>query len=167
MSYFPHACLVVIRTWWKPGPFCCPQQLGFNRVDTFEFSNSQSSVTSLPWWGRVVIGSLFVYQTSGAGSNPVVSTTVLDDSTRPIGIGQCSCFVFAGKSLEESGLFLISNVIYWKPFQVITSINQLFLSSGSIKRQLNSLLSNLWSSCGVCGFLAWDTKYRVTSPRVS
>ena len=50
---------------------------------------NQYCVTSLPCWGRVVIGSLFVYQTIGAGSNPVASTTVLNVSARSIGNGQC------------------------------------------------------------------------------
>jgi hypothetical protein len=64
-------------------------------------------VTSLPCWGRVVIGSLLVYQTSGAGSNPVVSTTVLVDAIRSIGNDQCNCISFAWESLEKSGLFPI------------------------------------------------------------
>ena len=46
------------------------------------------AVTSLPCWGRVVIGSLIVYQAIGAGSNPVASTTVLTGSARSIGNGQ-------------------------------------------------------------------------------
>jgi hypothetical protein len=61
-------------------------------------------------WGRVVIGSLFVYQTSGAGSNPVTSTTVLVSAIRSIGSDQKSCKSFAGESLEKSGLFPISNL---------------------------------------------------------
>ncbi len=54
--------------------------------------------------GRVVIGSLIVYQAIGAGSNPVVSTTVLGVSTRTIGVNLISCLSFAWGSLGRPGL---------------------------------------------------------------
>ena len=60
-----------------------------------------------PVLGRVVIGSLVVYQASGAGSNPVASTTVLTVSARSIGNGQKSCISFAWEGLERSGPFPI------------------------------------------------------------
>ena len=47
------------------------------------------------------------YQTSGAGSNPVVSTTVLTVSARPIGNGQKIWISFAWEGLERSRPFLI------------------------------------------------------------
>jgi hypothetical protein len=65
-------------------------------------------VTSLSCWGRVVIGSLTDYQSVGAGSNPVASTTVLTASVRSIGNGQKSCSRFAWEGLERSGPFPIS-----------------------------------------------------------
>ena len=65
-------------------------------------------VTSLTCWGRVVIGSLVVYQTSGAGSNPVASTTVLTVAARSIGNDQKNCFRFAWEGPERSGLFPVS-----------------------------------------------------------
>ncbi|MBP6152646.1 MAG: hypothetical protein KA413_04190, partial [Candidatus Methylopumilus sp.] len=58
-------------------------------------------------WGRVVIGSLLVYQVIGAGSNPVASTTVLTVSARSIGNGQKSCSRYAWEGLERSGPFPI------------------------------------------------------------
>ena len=64
-------------------------------------------LTSLPCWGRVVIGSLTDYQSVGAGSNPVASTTVLNVSARSIGSDQKSCLRYAGQSLEKSRLFPI------------------------------------------------------------
>ena len=51
---------------------------------------SDNRLTSPPCWGRVVIGSLTDYQSVGAGSNPVASTTVLNVSARSIGNGQRS-----------------------------------------------------------------------------
>ena len=116
VTYLWHRCLVVIRTWFTPSPFCYPQQVNFNRVDTFSFSNSDSTLTSLPCWGRVVIGSLFVYQTSGAGSNPVVSTTVLTVLARPIGTGQKSCIRYAWEGLERS-----------RPFQILPAYRAVLL----------------------------------------
>ena len=59
-------------------------------------------VTSLPCWGRVVIGSNRVYQTRSAGSNPVTSTTVITFLTRPIGNGQRSWIRYAWEGLEKS-----------------------------------------------------------------
>ena len=67
-------------------------------------------VTSLLCWGRVVIGSLLVYQSIGAGSNPVASTTDLTVSARSIGTDQESRFRYAWEGLEISGPFPILNV---------------------------------------------------------
>ncbi len=72
-----------------------------------------------PVLGRVVIGSLTDYQSVGAGSNPVASTTVLGVSTRSIGIDQSSCLSFAWEGLGRPGLFPISSLTYRVLFQGI------------------------------------------------
>ena len=63
------------------------------------------ALTSLSCWGRVVIGSLTDYQSVGAGSNPVASTTVLASAIRSIGNGQKSCISFAWEGPREIGAF--------------------------------------------------------------
>ena len=103
------ACLVAIRTWFIAKSFL----LFFNSIFIHRYlrhriSRFGKTVTSLSCLGRVVIGSLFVYQTSGAGSNPVASTTVLTFSARSIGNGQKSCISFAWEGLGKSGPFPIS-----------------------------------------------------------
>jgi hypothetical protein len=82
-----------------------------HRRFNFLIWGTQTSVTSLPCWGRVVIVSLIVYQAIGAGSNPVASTTVLTVSARSIGNGQESGFRYAWEGLEKSGPFPILMVI--------------------------------------------------------
>ena len=94
-----------------------------HRSNYFNISMHCICVTSLPCWGRVVIGSLFVYQTSGAGSNPVVSTTVLVGAIRSIGNGQENCSSCAWESPEKSGLFPITSAYRANlliPFSIIT-----------------------------------------------
>jgi len=61
------------------------------------------ALTSLPCWGRVVIGSLYVYQTVGAGSDPVASPTVLVSAIRSIGNGQKNCSSCAWRGPREIG----------------------------------------------------------------
>jgi hypothetical protein len=73
--------------------------------------DTRETITSLPCWGRVVIGSLIVYQAIGAGSNPVVSTTVLADAIRSVGNGQKKTIGFAWRGLEKSGPFPIMRLI--------------------------------------------------------
>ena len=102
------ACLVVIRTWFIAKSFL----LSSSRILIHTYHRQRISwvgktVTSLPCWGRVVIGSLVVYQTSGTGSNPVASTTVLTVLARPVGNGQKRWISFAREGLERSGPFLI------------------------------------------------------------
>ncbi len=60
------------------------------------------AVTSLPCWGRVVNGSLIDYQSIGAGSNPVASTTALAQVIRSVGNGQEKIFSYASEGLEKS-----------------------------------------------------------------
>ena len=101
--------LVVIRTWFKTKSFLLfTNCILIHRCHEFLISKTHSSVTSLPCWGRVVIGSLVVYQTTGAGSNPVTSTTVLTVSDRSIGNGQKIWICYAWEGLERSGPFPIS-----------------------------------------------------------
>ena len=65
------------------------------------------AITSSSCWGRGVIGSTNVYQAAGAGSNPVVSTTVLVSAIRSIGNGLKNCNSCAWEGLEISGPFPI------------------------------------------------------------
>jgi len=96
-------------------------------------SSRQIYVPSSTCWGCVVIGSLSVYQTSGAGSNPVVSTTDLAYAIRSIGSDQKSCNSFAWESLEKSGLFLIffpaygATLLYFTLYLFVSSAD--FVSS--------------------------------------
>ena len=102
------ACLVAIRTWLIAKSFLLfSSRIFIHRYLRYRISRVGKTVTSLSCWGRVVIGSLFVYQTSGAGSNPVASTTVLTVSARPIGNGQKIWISFAWEGLERSRPFLI------------------------------------------------------------
>ena len=77
----------------------------------FKNSNFRNFASVL---GRVVIGSLLVYQSIGAGSIPVASTTVLTVSARSIGNDQKSCIRYAWEGLERSGPFPIQ-IIWAKP----------------------------------------------------
>ena len=143
MYYLLHDGLVVIGTWLIPSPFCfaagdlllwhtlaygCLVVIGtwlnakslllfifilIHCCNDWIFPKVKKAVTSLPCWGRVVIGSLVVYQTSGAGSNPVASTTALANAIRSIGNGQKSCISFAWKGLERSRPFPIFRLIGW------------------------------------------------------
>ena len=100
--------MVVIRTWFIAKSFLlfitCTLIHRSHRKLIFEV---RKAVTSLACWGRVVIGSLLVYQVIGAGSNPVASTTVLTVLARSIGNGQKSCSRYAWEGLERSGPFPI------------------------------------------------------------
>ena len=127
-------CLVVIRTWFIAKSFLLfSSRIFIHRYRRPRISRVRKTVTSLSCWGRVVIGSLLVYQTIGAGSNPVTSTTVLTVSTRSIGNGQKSCSSFAWEGLERSGPFPIlpSNratfLLYGyrrlpSPYEAVTSV---------------------------------------------
>ena len=98
----------MIRTWFITKSFLLfTNCILIHRCHEFLISKTHSSVTSLPCWGRVVIGSLVVYQTTGAGSNPVASTTVLTVSARSIGNDQKNCSSYAWEGLERSGPFPI------------------------------------------------------------
>jgi hypothetical protein len=79
----------------------------YPQVDSKQILQVGDCVTSLPCWGRVVIGSNRVYQTRSTGSNPVASTTVLTVSARSIGNGQKRWISFAWEGPERSGPFLI------------------------------------------------------------
>ena len=116
MQYSQHDGLVVIGTWWIPSPFCFFSFDFIHRYQDQVFSIVCKAVTSLPCWGRVVIGSLTDYQSVGAGSKPVVSTTVLVSAIRSIGSGQKNCSSFAWEGLEKSRLFLIFSTAYWAFF---------------------------------------------------
>ena len=85
---------------------------------------NQYCVTSPSCWGRVVIGSLTDYQSVGAGSNPVASTTVLAVSARSIGNGQKSRSRYAWEGLEKSGPFPIPTA--YRASLVLISINYFY-----------------------------------------
>ena len=85
-----HDGLVVIGSWLRADSLLLPTLILIHSYPHEIFLKVGNNVTSLPCWGRVVIGSLIVYQTVGAGSNPVASTTVLTVSIRSIGNGQMS-----------------------------------------------------------------------------
>ena len=116
VQYFSHGCLVVIGTWLIAKSLLLFTLILIHSCNHWIFPNFKKAVTSRTCWGRVVIGSLVVYQTSGAGSNPVASTTVLAYAIRSIGSDQENCNSFAGKSLEKSGLFLFSTLAYRATF---------------------------------------------------
>ncbi len=99
--------MVVIGTWSIAKSLLLPILIFIHRERRGTISKVRKAVTSPSCWGRVVIGSLVVYQTSGAGSNPVASTTVLTDSARSIGNDRKSCLRYAGQGLEKSRLFPI------------------------------------------------------------
>jgi hypothetical protein len=99
--------LVVIGTWLITKSLLLPILFFIPNQTHTKISSVGNYVTSLPCWGRVVIGSLLVYQAVGAGSNPVASTTVLVSAIRSIGNGQENCNSCAWESLEKSGLFPI------------------------------------------------------------
>ena len=102
------ACLVAIRTWLIAKSFLLfSSRIFIHRYLRYRISRVGKTVTSLSCWGRVVIGSLVVYQTSGTGSNPVASTTVLTVLARPVGNGQKRWISFAREGLERSRPFLI------------------------------------------------------------
>ena len=107
MQYFSHGCLVVIGTWLIAKSLLLFTLILIHSCNHWIFPNFKKAVTSRTCWGRVVIGSLVVYQTSGAGSNPVASTTVLTVSARSIGNDQKGCSSFAWEGLERSGPFPI------------------------------------------------------------
>lgn len=69
-----------------------------------------------------MIGSLTEYQSVGAGSIPVASTTVLVSATRSIGNGQEICNGCAWESLEKSGLFPISRLITRYSFSIFNTL---------------------------------------------
>ena len=107
MSYYDHDGLVVIGTWLMTKSLLLSKIVFIHKLTYLKISPVGNCVTSLPCWGRVVIGSLLVYQSIGAGSNPAASTTVLTVSARSIGNGQKSCISFAWEGLERSGPFPI------------------------------------------------------------
>jgi hypothetical protein len=108
VQYFSYDGLVVIGTWLiTKSLLLFIMCVLIHRCHKFLISKTQTSVTSLPCWGRVVIGSLLVYQSIGAGSIPVASTTVLTVSARSIGNDQKSCIRYAWEGLERSGPFPI------------------------------------------------------------
>jgi len=97
--------LVVIGTWLVAKSLLLSTYVFIHRSFMDFLVINQYCVTSLSCWGRVVIGSLLVYQVIGAGSNLVASTTVLTVSARPIGNGQKSCISFAWEGPREIGAF--------------------------------------------------------------
>lgn len=93
--------LVVMGSWFNTNSLLLFQVMLIHNLFQSKISQVRNCVTWLPCRGRVVIGSLLVYQVIGAGSDPVASTIVLIDSARSIGTDQCRWIKFARGSLGE------------------------------------------------------------------
>ena len=113
VSYLRHRCLVVIGTWSIAKSLLLFLLRFYPQITTPNIFVCWQSHNFTPVLGRVVIGSLVVYQASGAGSIPFASTTVLTVLARSIGNGQKSYGRFAWEGLERSGPFPIFRHIGW------------------------------------------------------
>ena len=81
-------------------PHYFPQIYSIHMFPNFVFLLQPEDLHSNLCWGRVVTGSLIVYQTTGMGSSPVASTTVSTGATRSLGKDQLGYNSFAWESLE-------------------------------------------------------------------
>ena len=108
MPYLNHNGLVVIGTWFIARSLLLSTHAIHPHIPLFSKCGIKSSPNFVLVVGRVVIGSLIVYQTIGTGSNPAASTAALTEAIRSLGTDQCNCFSFAWEGSKKSGPFPIS-----------------------------------------------------------